>query len=160
VLSDVSYDATLDPFNGVVRFDNLSRSDIFEAILRKTDLEDDSLEHQDSLLVNVVCLWVFNGREVNVLDDLVDHEAHLHILELVTVIHAHGHASRLAHGEQHCDQEEAEYEDLNDQPLHRLPTERSELLSTTLNSKLLFVITDDVWVQHRVYGLSPDDCYT
>lgn len=100
--------------------------DVVVVLLGQADLEDDSLEHQNSLFAWKVGVWVLDDVQIDVVDNLVHHEAGLIVFKLVTVVHAHLNEAGLAHRKQHCDQEETKHENFYDKPLHGRSRESSK----------------------------------
>ena len=89
MLTDVAHDALLHPRNGIHWLHFLTLLDVSKLGLWQADLENNSLKHEDSLLIYVVLPGVLLGINVNIFNNFVDHEAHLHVFKLVRIVHAH-----------------------------------------------------------------------
>ena len=84
--------------------------DVVECLFGEINFDIDALNHYDPFHSNeiILCSLSLSGN-INALNNLLDHKAHLEWLKLVTVVHANSHESRLGHSDdQGCQEKDVD----------------------------------------------------
>ncbi len=63
--------------------------DIINALFGQTNFELNAFNHHYSLHADEILLRIFLCSQIYTLNNFLNHEAHLELLELVTIVHSH-----------------------------------------------------------------------
>jgi hypothetical protein len=103
---NVTNKAIFDPLLGIFWCYLVASLDVIKGLFGQIDFDIDALNHNNPLHPNEVILRSLSlSSNINALNNLFDHEAHLEWLKLITVVHAHSHKSGLSHSDDQSRQE-------------------------------------------------------
>lgn len=87
-LGDVTNEASFDPVLGIFFFDVSFVCDVFVPLFGQTNFQINSFNHHDPFFPDKVFLGILVAFQINILNNLLNHEAQFQIFKLVTIVHS------------------------------------------------------------------------